>query len=400
MRTRLVAITDIGQARGAIRAAGADPYCVAHMAAKLYMRCIVVDGVDNRAASILKQEMLALGAEAVVSRAVGGFVKGRSSVVLAGTRRQLEHLSAKLQLQPFGLKELAVKVRDLLENDERVNFDVRCGDKLLKLGNEPRVMGIVNTTPDSFSDGGRYADPAAAVDHGCRLAEEGAAVIDVGGESTRPGAKAVPEAEECKRVVPVIRALAQRLRVPVSVDTCKPGVARAALDAGAVIINDIAGLGQPGGAMAKIAASYRAAVVLMHMKGTPRTMQKKPAYTDVAAEIMSFFEERMAVAARFGCRPENILLDPGVGFGKTAAHNAEILRRFAEFRSLGRPLVAGLSRKSFIGAFTGAQDPRDRLPGSIAANVMACAAGAQVVRVHDVKETVQALKIYAAIKGS
>lgn len=399
MKLRIVAITDLGQAQDAIRATGADPYSVAHMAAKLYMRCLRVDGVDNRAAAILKQEMLSLGAEAAVSRAVGGFVKGRSSVLLAGTRRQLELLCAKLQVQPFGLKELATQLRDLLETDEQTIPDIRCGGNVLKLGRAPRVMGIVNATPDSFADGGKYAAVDAAVAHGCKLAEEGAAIIDVGGESTRPGARPVTEAEECRRVVPVIRALSRRLKHPVSVDTMKPGVARAALDAGAVIINDIAGLGQPGGAMAKLAASYSAAVVLMHMKGTPRTMQKNPAYTDVVAEIIRFFEERMAAAAAHGCGPDQILLDPGIGFGKSAEHNAEILRRFAELRSLGRPMVVGLSRKSFIGAFSGAQNPADRLPGSIAANVLACSAGAQIVRVHDVKETVQAVKIFTAVKG-
>jgi dihydropteroate synthase len=259
-----------------------------------------------------------------------------------------------------------------------------------------KLMGVVNVTPDSFSDGGLYLDPEAAVAHGRELAEAGAEILDVGGESTRPGAEEVPEGEELRRVEPVVAGLAGG-GAETSVDTSKAAVAAAALDAGATIVNDVTALrGDP--EMAALCADREATVVLMHMAGSPRTMQRDPHYDDVVAEVASFLAERMEAALAAGIAEERIWLDPGIGFGKTAAHNLELLRRFGELRRLGRPLVVGTSRKSFIGRVDGS-DAGERLGGTIASSVLAAAEGAEILRVHDVAEVGQAMAVAGAILG-
>jgi dihydropteroate synthase len=258
------------------------------------------------------------------------------------------------------------------------------------------LMGVVNVTPDSFSDGGLYLDPGAAIEHGRELSAAGAAILDVGGESTRPGAEPVGEAEELRRVVPVIEGLSD-LGCELSVDTSKAAVAAAALAAGAGTVNDVTALrGDP--AMAALCAERGCGVVLMHMLGEPRTMQDDPRYEDVVAEVKAFLAERLAAAVAAGIAEERIWLDPGIGFGKTVAHNAELLRRLGELRELGRPLVVGTSRKSFIGRLDGSP-AGERLGGTVASSVLAAAAGADVLRVHDVAEMRQALTVAAAILG-
>jgi dihydropteroate synthase len=259
-----------------------------------------------------------------------------------------------------------------------------------------KLMGVVNVTPDSFSDGGLYLDPEAAVAHGRELAAAGAEILDVGGESTRPGAEAVTAEEELRRVVPVIRGL-RDLDCRVSVDTSKAEVAAAALEAGAGIVNDVTALrGDP--EMAALCAERGAGVVLMHMLGDPRTMQDDPRYDNVVAEVKAFLAERIEAATAAGIDEERIWLDPGIGFGKTAAHNMELLRRLGELRELGRPLVVGTSRKSFIGRIDGSAAD-ERLGGTIASSVLAAAEGAEVLRVHDVAEMSQALAVATAILG-
>jgi len=259
-----------------------------------------------------------------------------------------------------------------------------------------KLMGVVNVTPDSFSDGGLYLDPKAAIAHGWELAEAGAEILDVGGESTRPGAEAVPEDEELRRVIPVIEGLVAS-DCQVSVDTSKAPVAAAALDAGAEIVNDVTALrGDP--EMAALCAERGATIVLMHMRGDPRTMQDDPRYDDVVAEVRAFLAERLEAASAAGLAEERVWLDPGIGFGKTAAHNMELLRRLGELRELGRPLVIGTSRKSFIGKVHGSA-AGERLGGTIASSVLAAAEGAEVLRVHDVAEVRQALAVATAILG-
>jgi dihydropteroate synthase len=259
-----------------------------------------------------------------------------------------------------------------------------------------QLMGVVNVTPDSFSDGGLYLDPEAAILHGEQLVEAGAEILDVGGESTRPGAEPVDAEEELRRVIPVIQGL-KDLDCRVSVDTSKAAVAVAALDEGAEIVNDVTAL-RGDAEMASLCAERGATVVLMHMLGEPRTMQEDPRYENVVADVKAFLAERLGAAVAAGIEEDRIWLDPGIGFGKTAVHNMELLRRLGELRELGRPLVVGASRKSFIGRVDGS--PADqRLGGTIASSVLAAAEGADVLRVHDVAEMRQALAVAAAILG-
>lgn len=258
------------------------------------------------------------------------------------------------------------------------------------------VMGVLNVTADSFSDGGRYLDVELAVAHGLELVRQGAAIIDVGGESTRPGAAPLALAEELERVVPVIRALRRHLEVPISIDTYKAEVAREALAAGADIVNDVSAL-RFDPEMAGLLASEAAPVVLMHMLGEPGTMQDRPRYQDVVTEVKEFLRERIAFAMSNGIRETAIVVDPGIGFGKNLSHNLELVRRLPEFESLGRPLLVGLSRKSFIGRLLDV-GPEDRLEGSLAAAVVAALGGAQMLRAHDVLETCRALRIVDAIR--
>ncbi len=269
-----------------------------------------------------------------------------------------------------------------------------CGGRVLRL-DRPRVMGIVNVTPDSFSDGGAHADTGAAVAHGLRLAAEGADILDVGGESTRPGAEGVPLEEELRRVVPVIERLAKETALPVSVDTFKPGVMRAAVAAGAGMINDICGLRREGALDA--AAELGVPVVIMHMLGEPRSMQDSPHYDDVVAEVHRFLAERIFAAEMAGVARRNIVVDPGFGFGKTAAHNLALLAGLERFTGLGVPVLAGLSRKRTIGELTGRELPAERIHGSVAAHLLAAQRGAKILRVHDVAATVDALKVWNAV---
>jgi len=257
------------------------------------------------------------------------------------------------------------------------------------------VMGIVNVTPDSFYDGGRFLDTRAAVAHALQLVEAGAEIIDVGGESTRPGAVPVAESEELRRVMPVLEQLAGRVKVPLSIDTVKPGVARAALAAGASIVNDVAA-NREEAAMWRLVGETGAGYVCMHAKGTPQTMQLDPAYADVVREVGEFFEGRIERLGDCGVGREQIILDVGIGFGKTVEHNLELLGAARSFARFGRPLLVGVSRKSFIGKLLGAEPP-GRLPGALACACLAVAAGVQIVRAHDVAETVQAIRMTEAI---
>jgi dihydropteroate synthase len=255
-------------------------------------------------------------------------------------------------------------------------------------------MGIVNVTPDSFSDGGLFLEVDAAVDHGLAMAEEGAAILDVGGESSRPGAAPVPAEEELRRVLPVVERLAGAGH-RVSIDTTKAAVARAALDAGATVVNDISAF-RFDPALAGLVAERKADCCLMHMLGDPRTMQEDPRYEDVVSEVKAFLEQRLAFATGEGVPEERVWLDPGIGFGKTVAHNLELLRRLDEIVAVGRPVVIGTSRKSFLGKLTGGKPEAERLPGTIATNVIALQRGATVFRVHDVAPVVDALTVAAA----
>ncbi len=271
-----------------------------------------------------------------------------------------------------------------------------CAGRVLRL-DRPRVMGVVNVTPDSFSDGGAHDTVEAAVAHGLQLVAEGADLLDIGGESTRPGSAPVALEEELRRVVPVIEQLARQTPVPISIDTFKPEVMRAAVAAGAGMINDIHALRQDGALAA--AAELGVPVVLMHMQGEPGSMQDTPHYDDVVAEVHRFLAERMFSAEMAGIAKKNLVIDLGFGFGKTTDHNMILLARSARFLELGVPMLAGLSRKRSIGELTGREVPRERVAGSVAAHLIAAQRGARILRVHDVAATVDALKVWAAVEA-
>jgi dihydropteroate synthase len=269
-----------------------------------------------------------------------------------------------------------------------------CAGRVLGL-DRPRVMGIVNVTPDSFSDGGAHDDLEAAVAHALRLVEEGADLLDIGGESTRPGAQEVSTEEELRRVIPVIEQLAKRTSLPISIDTSKPEVMRAAVAAGAGMINDVYALRREGALDA--AASLGVPVVLMHMQGEPRSMQQAPDYDDVVGDVHRFLAERLFAAEMSGIARKNLIVDPGFGFGKDTRHNLALLAQLERFTALGVPVLAGLSRKRTIGEITGRDAAQDRVPGSIAAHLIAAQRGAMILRVHDVAATVDALKVWSAV---
>jgi dihydropteroate synthase len=268
----------------------------------------------------------------------------------------------------------------------------------LALGDRPRIMGIVNVTPDSFSDGGRWLAPEAAIGHALRLADEGADMLDIGGESTRPGSEPVSVEEELRRVLPVIEALAGKVQAPISIDTRNAEVMRRAADAGARIINDVAALAHDPNSL-RAAAELGLPVVLMHAQGDPRTMQLDPRYDDVVLDVYDWLEARIAICAAAGIPRTRLIVDPGIGFGKTLAHNLALLGSLSMFHGLGCPILLGASRKSFIGRLAGGADADQRMPGSLAAALLGAAQGVQVLRVHDVAATRQALVVWEAASG-
>jgi len=374
-----------------IASVGADEAGCQYMSLKAVHRLILLEGMTPAQANILKQEMLGKGGEAAVAYGVVNCSVPKTKVLLMGTLRQYQALADKLEHQPFGLAEVAARVKEVLAGLEGFSpYDLNCRGKRLRLGERALVMGILNVTPDSFSDGGLYLDPGRAEERAWEMVEEGADIIDVGGESTRPGHTPVPLEEEISRVIPVVKRLAGELPVPLSVDTSRSEVAGLALEAGAHIINDQWAF-QRDPKMAQTVASYGVPVILMHN-------QRHTEYADLIGDLVEYFEERVGAALKAGIKKENIILDPGFGFGKTPAQNTELLRRLGELRCLGRPLLIGTSRKSTIGKVLDL--PVDKRQYGTAATVaLAVAGGADIVRVHDVAEMCQVAKMTDAILG-
>jgi dihydropteroate synthase len=315
---------------------------------------------------------------------------------LTATPERLQQLPEAFRTNAHIPADLAAALQSLLDHYLRADQRVTCKGRVLDLGSRTHIMGILNVTPDSFSDGGRHADTARAITQGRLMAAQGADLIDVGGESTRPGAEPVSEDEELRRIIPVIERLAAELTIPISVDTYKSRVARKALEAGASIVNDISGL-RFSLDMAGVAAEHGAAVVIMHIKGTPRDMQQNPVYTDVVAEVRSYLSDSITMAVQAGVKPESILIDPGIGFGKTLEHNLTLLNRLGELRSLGRPILLGTSRKKFIGTVLGIAEADRRLEGTAATVAIGIERGARVLRVHDVAPMVKVARMTDAI---
>lgn len=394
LRPRVLCIRNPEDARKALKGLDASAQGIDIMMPKAIHRIIKISDIDSRAANIIKQEMLSRGGEAAAPWVLYKMDLRKVDMILMGTLRQYNALCEKLALQPFGLKALSRQIKDALNNYDKRPPVLEAGRFRIDLAQKTAIMGILNITPDSFSDGGRHFDYSVAVEQGRRMVEDGADIIDIGGESTRPGADPVSLEEELRRTIPVIEKLTGELDVPISIDTYKPEVARRALDAGATIINDISGLRDE--KMVALAVERNTPAIIMHMKGSPRDMQKNPTYTDVVAEIADWLDQQAQQAIQAGLPGEKVLIDPGIGFGKTLEHNVEILRRLSEFKSLGYPIVLGTSRKAFIGAILDL--PADeRVEGTIATAVHGISKGANIVRVHDVKEVARACKLADAI---
>jgi dihydropteroate synthase len=353
-----------------------------------------VENVEGRAANLLKQEMLALGGDCAVHEQVAAFDRTPRPAILLGTRRIYRRLIARSRLQPWGLPALGEELRLLLARLEGDMPPVQTAHGPLVMGRRTLIMGILNVTEASFSGDGLGEDVAAAVARAQAFVAAGADLIDLGAESTRPGAPEVSEAEELARVVTTIRALREVLDLPISVDTRRARVAREAVAAGADLINDIWALRQEG--MLEAAAELGVPVCLMHMQGTPQTMQQNPHYEDLLTEVYGFLAERMEAALAAGVAEANIIVDPGLGFGKLPEHNLELVRRLREFHSLGRPVLLGPSRKATIGKILD-KPPDQRQWGTAAMIAVGIAHGADLVRVHDVDEMAQVAKVADAV---
>lgn len=358
-----------------------------------------LEQVDNRAAAIIKQEMLSLGGEAVVSEEVSRFHMGCSSALLLGTEKIFSQLTQKLDScsYPYGLQEVSKAIHQTIENYKADSFKIFFADgSSWETSRKTYMMGILNVTPDSFSDGGQFFSRENALRRAEELIKEGADIIDVGGESTRPSSEPVEIEEELRRVIPVVQAIKKQLQAKVSIDTYKEKVAKEAMEAGADMINNISGFTfDP--KIASLAAREKVPVVLMHIKGKPATMQDNPQYDDLMSEIVSFLRNSIKIAAEAGVKSDRIIIDPGIGFGKKVEHNLEILKNLKTLKSLGHPILAGLSRKSFIGHILQA-DTSERLEGGLAAAAIAIFNGASILRVHDVKEFSKAARMADAIK--
>jgi dihydropteroate synthase len=357
---------------------------------------IRLDHVSLKAAPLLKQELLAAGGDSAHARGIADHSVSESSVVLLTTSAELRGIVEKLERQPFRLREIGEAISEAVARYSRPRPESVPGlHRRIPLGPVTRVMGVLNVTPDSFSDGGQFLEPERAVERARAIEAEGADLLDVGAESTRPGAAELSEDAEWARLEPVLRRLVDSTRLPISVDTRHAPVARRALEAGADLVNDVSGLRDP--AMRALLARTGAPAIVMHMRGTPETMQQDLRYGDVRGEVFGALAEVTAQAIADGVDPERILIDPGFGFGKSAEQNLELLAHLGEFRALGYPIVVGASRKSFLGRVLDEENPDGRLEAGLAAAALAAEHGAAYVRTHDVRATVRALRLVAAV---
>jgi dihydropteroate synthase len=388
--------TSAPEAADILKRIDVDPYGIEAMLPKMVNMNIHVQGLPCRVANIIKQEMLAIGGDAAVARGAVACSIEKTDLILIGTLKQIRRFIEKISFQPFGLKILAESLDTLLDNLLAKHWTLKTSQRKMILGDRTRIMGILNVTPDSFSDGGRFDSPEKAVECAFQLVEDGADILDIGGESTRPGAQPVSLEEELRRTIPVIQGLSGKINIPISIDTTKAVIAREAVAAGAEIINDISSM-RFDEQMPTVIASSGAAVVFMHMRGVPQTMQKGDLhYALLQGEIIDFFRERLNTALLAGILPEQVIIDPGIGFGKTRSDNLKLLKYLPEFNVLGRPILTGPSRKSFLGQ-EGRGGAVDRLEETAAAVTAAIMNGSQVVRVHDVKAMKRVVAVADAI---
>jgi len=364
------------------------------MTPKAMDNVIKLENVPLKCALILKQEMLARGGDAALSKGAIDLSVDTTDILLIGTRSQYYKLTLKLGQQYFNLFKLGERIEDALKRFDRSSWVIKCGTHRLEAGKKTIIMGILNITTDSFSDGGKFLSLEAAFDQAKRMQDEGADIIDIGGESTRPGAALVTVEEEMSRVLPVIERL-QGFNIPISIDTYKSEVADAALSAGVCLVNDISGL-RFDPEMAGVVARHKAGVVIMHIKGNPRSMQDNPQYKDVMGEIISYIHEGIDIAARAGVPEESIIVDPGIGFGKTIEQNLYILRNLSELRVFGLPVLIGTSNKSLIGNIL-SLPVGERIEGTAATVAVSIMNGASIIRVHDVKIMTRVARMTDAI---
>lgn len=373
-----------------------DPYGIEAMLPKMTHHNILLEGIKCNVANIIKQEMLSLGGDAAVSRSSVSCSVKETDVVIMGTEKQLHRFADKISVQPLGLNAISKAIRRILENIAKDLFILKTCKREIVLGDHTHIMGILNVTPDSFSDGGMFDSSEDAVKYGVKMVEEGADIIDIGGESSRPGAAPVTVEEEMARVIPVIKELAGRVNIPISIDTTKADVAREAIECGAEIVNDISAM-RLDDAMTHVIADSGAAVVLMHMRGTSRDMQTGDlSYTSLLGDIIEFLGSSMERALAAGISQECIIVDPGIGFGKTREDNLRLLNNLSEFKVLGRPILVGVSRKAFIGKITGGS-PMERIEGTAASVTASIMNGANIVRVHDVQTMKKVVAVADAI---
>jgi dihydropteroate synthase len=374
---------------------GVDPTGMKLMKGKTLHYNLKVEGIDPRTANLLKQEMLSAGGDAALDRRDLDCSSSSTDALLMGTEKQFEKLFSKLEQYP-DLHLFGQSLKEILRNLSRAHYTIRCRKRTFTLGKRTLLMGVLNVTPDSFSDGGLFFDKDKAIAHGLKMVEEGADFIDIGGESTRPGSKPLGLDEELRRIIPVIEFLAKKVDAPISIDTYKSTVAKKAIEAGAQIINDISGL-HLDPSLSQVAAKEDVPLVLMHIRGNPETMQKNIHYESLFSEIIQYLKDSIQRAESAGVNPEQVIIDPGIGFGKTVEDNLLILKNLQEFKILGKPLLLGTSRKSFIGKILNA-DVTERLEGTLSSIVIGVLNGAHIIRCHDVIQAKRAIAIADAVR--
>jgi dihydropteroate synthase len=392
---RCLHIPDAREAISQMRKVGVDATGIKWMKEKTLHFNLRMEGINARTANLLKQEMLSLGGDAAVDRRGLDCSAKSTDAILMGTQEQFEKLITKLDQYP-DLQPLAGPLKETFENISKTHYSIRCRKRTFILGKRTLLMGVLNVTPDSFSDGGLYFDKEKAIAQGLRMVEEGADLLDIGGESTRPGSKPLGLEEELRRVIPVIKSLAKEVDAPISIDTYKSTVAQKAFEAGAGMINDISGLHfDPG--LAHFAAKEDIPLILMHIRGTPEMMQKDVHYDSLFSEILLYLKDSIQRAESAGVEPQQIIIDPGIGFGKTVEDNLLIIKNLFEFRILGKPILLGTSRKSFIGKILNS-DVTDRLEGTLSSIAIGVLNGAHIIRCHDVLQAKKAIAVADAIR--
>ena len=388
----VIKIKNLEEAAAIFKKIGVDPYGIDAMASKTININILLEDQPCKIANIIKQEMLSVGGDAAVARGSVSCSVPVSNILIMGTLKQISELVKKIDKQPFGLNLIARNILKILKNISQNEYVLKTFRREIDLGKKTLIMGILNVTPDSFSDGGLYCSQQKAVERGLQMVDEGADIIDIGGESTRPGAESIEASVELKRVLPVIESLVRQVKIPISIDTTKAKVAKLALASGAEIVNDISAL-HGDKKIAKTISDEGAAVILMHMRGNPRNMQKgNLVYNNLMGEVTDYLEKSSEKALKAGIEKDCLVIDPGIGFGKTPEDNYKIIKNLSQLKELGMPVMIGTSRKSFIGKATGGE-PEQRLEGTAATIAAAIMNGCHIVRVHDVA----AMKKVAAV---